>query len=84
MLTLHEHFGYLSNRKVGNFCIDHNICDALDVLVPFVQFKKREKPQWRIAEARNFTKNFYVLKILQMVPNGAKQNTYTTDFTQEN
>ena len=28
---------------VNEFIIDHHICDALRDLVPFVQFKKREK-----------------------------------------
>ena len=47
-----------------------NQCDALRDLVPFVQFKKREKHSWRsvtFSKACNFTKsNTPPLKFLKL------------------
>ena len=41
-------------------CVSGSICDALRDLVPWAQFKKREKHPWRsvtFSEACNFTKS---------------------------
>ena len=65
-----------------------NVRDALRDLVPFVQFKKREKQPWIVlllvklqALAWHFTKSnilscvfFHVFQLVQMVLNYAKHN----------
>ena len=54
------------------------VCDALRDLVPFVQFKKHEKHEWRIVKPATLLKVrllhgfFHIFKIVQMVPNRAK------------
>ena len=62
-----------------------SILDALRGLVPFLQFKKREKHSWRSATfskvAECFSRFssigvFYVFKVVQMVPNRAKHRIY--------
>ena len=63
-----------------------NLCDALRNLVPFVQFKKREKHPWRsVILACNFTKTpsmgvFHVFYIVQMLPNRATHYNYEICF----
>ena len=49
-----------------------SMCDALRDLVPFVQFKSREK--------HSSMGVFQVFKIVQMVPNRATQHIYTIMF----
>ena len=62
-----------------------SILDALRGLVPFLQFKKREKHSWRsvtfskVAECFSRFSSigvFYVFKVVQMVPNRAKHRIY--------
>ena len=57
------------------------ICDVLRDLVPFVQFKKREKHPWRSATFCNKSNTssisvFHMFKIVQMVPNRAKHHIW--------
>ena len=49
-------------------------CHALRDLVPFVQFKKREKDPWRIGSFRKIVgfSKWYWYKLCKMVPNHAK------------
>ena len=50
------------------------------ILVPFVQFKKREKHPWRsvtFSKVAGFYHVFQVFKIIQMVPNRAKHHIYS-------
>ena len=62
-----------------------NVSDALCNLLPFVQFKKREKHPWR--KVCNFTIGstppwifFHVFKIAQVIPNRAKHQILCMNF----
>ena len=71
--------------------IIYYICDALRDLIPFVQFKKRERVLLLVkfkALASIFTKSntppwgvFHVFKIVQMIPNRATHNIYSFAFS---
>ena len=63
-----------------------SICDASRDLVPFVQFKKREKHPCRMLLLKSNTPPwvfFTFFKIAQMVPNCAKHNTFKMAFLVE-
>ena len=48
------------------------MCNALRDLAPFVQFKKREKHQWR-SDTFATLGVFHLFKIVQMIPNREKR-----------